>query len=189
MAATLEEFKDDLGITNNQHDSELPRFLSAATLKIVELCGPLSEVQVIEDTRNAHEDVYLREWPIRSVQSVTLYPSGRLVAPDDITVSGDDGYVLDLDAAMITYRFSGSHVRVAYTAGRAAVPDDLKTAVLDLASHLWRASQNRTGLGQRSVFGGATRDPDMNSPYPAGFAMPRRVTELIEAHLRPPVIA
>lgn len=189
MVATLAEFKAELGITNNQHDIELPRFLNAATLKIVELCGPLSEVQLVEDTRNAREHVHLRDWPILSVQSVTLHPSGRVVGADNITVAGPQGYVLDPDAAMITYAFGGSHVRVAYTAGRAAVPDDLKTAVLDLATHLWRASQNRTGLGQRAVFGGATRDPDMNSPYPAGFAMPRRVTELIEAHLRPPVIA
>jgi hypothetical protein len=181
----LVEAKARVNITNTQHDGELPGFIAAAERLVAERCGPLETVQLVEDHRAVRGPVLLDVWPVQSVESVTTYPGAVTVPAQDFTTA-DDGYHLDAAAAAIEYPFGGRNVRVAYTAGRAVLPPDLREAVLELFAHLWRASQNRTGLGQRAVFGGA--NPDQTAPFPAGFAMPFRVQELLEGEMRPPVI-
>jgi hypothetical protein len=182
---TLEQAKEHVGIRNTEHDNELPPFLGAAAKMIAHRCGPLTAIDVVEDHRAPGDLLLLREWPVLSVTAVTLFPAGTTVAAADFE-TGASGYVLDPDMPALTYSFGLRNVRVAYTAGRSELPDDLRDAVLDLFAHLWRASQNRVGLGQRAVFGGS--NPDQDAPFPAGFAMPRRVAELIEGELRPVVL-
>jgi hypothetical protein len=184
---TLEQVKDELRITNAEHDNQLPTFLGTAIRMIASRCGPLTPTDLVEDRRNVTSSLLiLHEWPVLAVTTVTLFPSARVLPGQDFTTGGD-GYVLDPDVPSLEYRFGGANVRVAYRAGRSELSEDLHRALLDLTAHLWRASQNRTGLGQRAVFGGS--NPSQDAPFPAGFALPRRVEEQIEGELRPPVVA
>lgn len=185
---TLAETKLHLGITNGQQDIELGGFINAAEKLVVERCGPLSVVDVVEDHRRPGPEILLLQWPVVSVTTVTMFPSGTVVAEQNFATDSP-GYLLDLDAAALAYGFGTANVRVAYKAGRAALTPDLRIGVLDLIAHLWRASQNRVGVGQRAVFGSPGQDPDKAAPMPAGFAMPHRVRELLEGEMRPPVIA
>jgi hypothetical protein len=185
VAIELQEAKALVGITNNQHDTELPMFIGAAVRLITHRCGPLTPVNLVQDRRAPGELFLLHEWPVLTITSVTLYPGGTTVPAQDFTTQSD-GYVLDPDMPALEYHFGQRNVRVAYQAGRVELTDDLRDGVLELFAHLWRSSQNRTGLGQRAVFGGS--NPSQDAPFPAGFAMPHRVSELIEGELRPPVL-
>jgi hypothetical protein len=182
---TLEEVKDELRITIQEFDTQLPKFVGAAQRLLTDRCGPLEPVDLVEDHRDPGGLLLLREWPVVAVTTVTLFPGGTVVAEQDFTTAAP-GYVLEPDLPALEYAFGSRNVRVAYTAGRTELPDDLYRALLDLVAHLWRASQNRVGLGQRAVFGGS--NPDQDAPFPAGFAMPHRVAELIEGELRPVVV-
>lgn len=197
---TLTEVKAALTIpeTDEANDPRLQGIIDAAVEKVADLCGPLEPVDVVEDHRigrrrgYAHEfyeerhpqdeDLLLRVWPVLSVQTVTCYP-GATVVPEIDIVTGTDGYELDLVAGVLSYPYFGTHVRVAYRAGRETVPAGLVEAIEILVDHLWRRAKNRVGVGQRTVYGGA--DPEKTSPFPAGFAMPKAASELLEYHLKP----
>lgn len=186
VIVTVDEVKDHLGKGGTIDDAEIAGFIAAAEKLIIERCGPAVPTALTEDHRTPGPVLFLRQWPVLSVQTVTRYPGAVVVAADD-PVTGAYGYVLDTELGALEYPFHGAMVRVAYTAGRTVVPGDLRMGTLELIAHLWRSGKNRVGPGGQRVFGG--KDPDNDAPFPAGFAMPYRVSELIAAELKPPVLA
>jgi hypothetical protein len=184
---TLPEVKDRLRESSEAHDLRLPAYIGAAERMVIERCGPVTPVDVVEDHRDVDCVVLLRVLPLLSVTTVTVYPGATAVAAEDLA-AGTPGYVLDLDAGTLEHSSfaAGRTVRVAYRAGRATVPEDLRNATLDLVAHLWRMSAQRVGPGQHGVFTG--RSPEESRPYPAGFAMPRHVEEMLGPETLPPRI-
>lgn len=183
---SLPEARKAINDTGSADDVELAGVLAAAEKMVIERCGAVQPTVIAaEDHRDVGGLLVLHRWPVLSVQTVTRYPGGGLVAADDV-LTGTLGYVQH-DDGTLEYDFHARVVRVAYTCGRTTVPDDLRHGTEQLFAHLWRASQNRTGLGQRAVFGGS--NPTQDAPFPAGFAIPHRVAELLDSEMRPPVIA
>jgi hypothetical protein len=188
---TLEQVKDHLRETSAAQDQRLPRYIAAAERMVHERCGHVLPAPYVEDVdvhrvqRLSHLTV--NELPVLDVQSVLLAPDGRAVPAGDAIV-GVDGWVLQdpRSGVLELHGHHGPRARVTYRAGRTAVPELLVTATLDLVQHLWRSSQNRVGPGQQGVFTG--RSPDESRPYPAGFAMPRAVAEMLEPELLPGII-
>lgn len=171
--------------TGQADEVELTGVLAAAEKLVLDRVGDITALQVVEDHRHVDGLLVLHRWPVLSVTSVTLLPAGTVVAPDD-PVTGEAGYVLH-DDGTLEHDFRGARVvRVAYTAGRTSVPDDVRHGTERLLAHLWRGSQHRIGgAGQRTVLGGGQLQ---DATVPSGFAWPHAVTELLDSETRPAVI-
>lgn len=176
-AAVLAELKVHLNKSDSRDDAELSGFLAAADAMLVDLVGEIDPVSVVEDYRDAGSVVPLRRHPVLSVQSVTTYP-GAVTLPAEDLAAGVEGWYLDRGLLVLPCRFRA--VRVSYTAGRTVVSDNIRMAVLELAGHLWQVTQNAQ---PRPQFGGS------EARVLSGFAIPRRVVEMVQSDMYGPVVA
>lgn len=176
---TVDDLKTYLNKSSTGDDAELQGFVDAAERMVVQRVGEVSPVAVTEDHYDTNRVVLLDRMPVLSVQTVTTYPGGQVVAEADL-VSGVDGW--RLDGWSLLMPSPAQMVRVAYTAGRAEVPGNIRLAALELAGHLWRMTQNGQGGGIRPQF-------NESQPFAPSYAMPYRVLELLHGELLPPVVA
>jgi hypothetical protein len=134
--------------------------------------GPVA-VRTVTETHNVGqvEALALRKSPALALVSVTAVLSGG---------TSYDVDALDLDAANgIVRRKDGGRLygplRVAYTAGRRIVPENISGATELILQHLWRT---RTGPGRPQL---GTGDFDVTEPIPGlGYAIPNRALQLLD---------
>jgi len=186
---TLAETKAFLNITSAASDAELALFITAASAMWERRVGPASASAYTETYDGGYPAIVLRHSPVLTVVSV-VESYGSTVRytltdqpVDSATSTNAYGYTIDLATATLTRRATGMavpfaggkrNVTVQYTAGYAAVPEDLKHAVKLLVLHLWQTQ--RGGVANRAS---EEWRPDM------AFTWPARVEEIAASFLIP----
>lgn len=166
LVATLAEAKDWLrwkGVGTDE-DSKLTTVLTSASEWVEwKIGGPLAVTSFTERTHCNGWAIIPRKRPLATVTSIT---------PDLGTALDPSWYVADTDVNMIRFRW-GIHpcwLTLVYTAGLASIPYRHKNAGLELMRHLWLTQNGSSGRGRS----------DDDIPVPMGFAVPRRVDELLQ---------
>lgn len=147
---TVAEVKAHLNITVATYDAELQTFLTSAEAAIAEKTGPLASVATTERVSGGGTGLVVRVTPIVSLTSVTPV-GGSAYTVADMSVSNSAGVIEWTSGSC----FSPGRYDVVYHAGRATVPEDLKTGIKELVRHTWAASQR----GRRSPGSGTDSSP------------------------------
>lgn len=171
----LAEVKTHLNLTVSTHDGEVQAFIDAAEAAIGERVGPLGTAAHEARVRGGGSTLVLPIAPAVSLTSVTPADSTALTLSD---------LHLDEETALVTYEvggtFSARHYDVAYEAGRATCPADLKLAVKELVRHLWTTQRGATARP-----GSRESEAASNTLPGAAYVFPFRVEQLIAPHEQP----
>lgn len=190
---SLEEGKRHLNkdLTVVTDDDEIADMVDTSTTLIEEIVGAIVPRTVTESYRGRRAHIYLRQ-RMRSVTSVTetwWVGDVRVLTAEVVGVSAPaDGYRAEPDLGRITRTAGGSplafgpDVLVVYVAGRADVPQNFRTAGLELLSHVWRTSQFARGVSRPRP------DAQPDGTVVMGYAIPNRVMELLGRSKRAPRI-
>jgi hypothetical protein len=171
---TLAEARASLGFTtaNTAYDSDIETYIEAATPVIENITGPLLEKQRTFAFDGGVEKIVLPV-PFSSVVSVT--ENGATVTD----------YVADPDKGIITagttlapdvFEPGVDNIVVVVNVGSATVPANVKLAARELVRFWWQQGRQ----ANIPAFGEA---PESGS-VPMGFAVPKRVYELLEPDTR-----
>lgn len=172
---TVDEVKTHMDKTSTADEDELAGFVSAACEAIRERIGEVSAVTAVVEACSWTNVLILEHKPVIEVTKVERLPGLGLVPQGD-RGTGTDGWLMQQPGAGIlehTSRFPGD-VRVTYQAGRVPLPGNVRLAGLEMAAHLWRASQLNGGGGRPAI-------TDNEQPIIPGvaYALPIRVRELL----------
>lgn len=191
------------GITGTGSDTELAAYITAASRRLDELCGPV----VIRTLTGERYDfltyldrrIYLRNAPATrtsatTITTVTEYSSGTatVLSAETLTSSTGNDYRFDANTGILyrqsnfTPTFFAPTVVVDYKPGRYAdtssVDAKFKKAATMMVSMLWRREEGQTS----QVFAGGF-EPETIQPG-ATYAVPNAVKELLADELRGPVM-
>lgn len=164
LVATLVEFKAWLRYSGSADDAKLTDVLTSASEWVEWRGNTLLAVDTVT------EILHTRGWslqpskmPLVTVTSITREGSSSAIAAT--------AYRVDTTNHLIRFPsgVAPGWYTVVYTAGQAAIPSRLKNAGLELARHLWLTQNGSVGRGRN----------DDDIPTPMGFAVPRRVDELM----------
>ena len=142
----------DLG----DHNPELMRRVTAVSQAIDAYCGPVVARTVTEVHDGGESSVWLREYPVLTVTTVTEFDgtTQTVLTNESVfgTVGGSVGYVLHSDGSRIerrsggtAYRFTTGQVQVVYQAGRFATTADVDELFKEAASDILRRVWKREG--------------------------------------------
>ena len=179
----LEDFKALLGV--DDREDKLARFcLVTGTFTIEQYCKRRFLRKKHFESHNYVGDLILplREYPVSKVLAVYLYGNGEILEPDFYSVipdcGTDDDLPFSLSLSPAIRRCRGiSAIKTVYWAGygNGAVPSDLATACLELAS--WNMNRYR---GRRiGLTGSVKRDGEQLE-----MSMPQNVKSLLEPYRR-----
>lgn len=168
---TLAEARQSLGwaATDTANDSDLERYVEAATPVIENITGPLLVRSETYSFDGGFRAVVL---PVRFASVTSVVESG-----DTITdfVSEPDAGIIAAGTTESPRDFAYGHQNVVVTVsvGAATVPAHVKLATRELVRHWWQQGRqgNRPGFGN---------DMPAEGGIPMGFAVPKRVRELLE---------
>lgn len=198
---TVDEAKQTLSFVDSvvTHDEEVERFITAVSLRIDDLCGPVVYRTITDEVHDGgSESIRLYETPVASVVTLTEYLSGTgtVLTAETNLVSQSNGYLLDKVSThfAVVYRRSGGYdstfqrgrrnVAVTYQAGRfpdtASVSAKFKLAAALTLQHMWRPSAG--AWAQSPTFEDVN---DVQRSPVVGYAVPRAVTELLGSELYP----
>lgn len=199
---TLEEAKDAVNFeqTEIMHDLELGAFVTAVSLRLDDLCGPIVQRTITNELHDGGcPTIRPRRTPVASVTTITDYEqlTGYALTAESNLAQPDYSYLLDSISThnvVIRRRTSGSdgrfsygrrNIAITYVAGRAAttatVDAKFKIGAALCLQHLWRPSA--AGWAQTSSFDDAV-NPAGASNVP-GWMIPRAVLELLSYELEP----
>ncbi len=164
---TLTDVRRHLNITGNVDDNELEDTAQAAESLVLSRIRPVLPVTLVRRVRaNRSGTVLLPDYPVTGVVSVT----------DDAGVPVS--YEADVASGVLyDVAFWYGPLLVTYTVGPAAVPDDVRRAVLEVTHHLWTSQRARRGPPRAIADIGP--DPSL------GFALPNAALDLIRPYLKP----
>lgn len=171
---TLEDAKASIGVTGTQNDSDLEQYISAATPVIENIAGPVV-VREVTYTVNGGEAHYLLPARFTSVVSVEV---------DGVATTGYDAYpragIVSPSSGVFT--LGAQNVEIVVSVGYETVPANIVLATRELVRFWWQQGRqgNRPGFGNE-----APSDPDVST----GYAVPRRVIELLQPDYRMPGFA
>jgi hypothetical protein len=189
---TIAEATQYLQAAGNANSPLLDEWITAASLAVDDLCGPVVRRTITaEEIRTYGEGRVKVAWShIVSASSVVEYDSdgvAQTLTAETYSSKPADGYRFwpTTKAQWVERRESGGAstfpvdgtLLITYVAGRFAststVSQRFKKATLMLIAHLWAVEH-----GTANTFG------DVQSFTPSGFAVPRRVTELLGEEIR-----
>lgn len=189
--STLDELKLwlNIALTDGTQDDFLKSLINAATTLIEEKVTHRRLVQraYVNDLTSFNADgtvgglIYMREFPVASIEQVILNDSVLTVADLDWDPAGWIRLFLDPTDADISQWQGSQNVRVDYTAGYSPIPDDLKLGCWELAAHLYmrspRMGNARAGVVSRTT-GGVTVS------YGTDKIVPTSVMEALASYAR-----
>jgi len=171
---TLDEARASLGwaSTDTTRDPDLERYVEAATPVIENITGPLL---VKSRTFTFDGGVDQLVIPVRFTSVTSVVEDG--VAVTDYVAEPSHGIITAGETSGSRYFSSGIQnvvvtVSVGYAASEAAVKPNVKLAARELVRFWWQQGRQ----ANTPAFGGAPE----SMPTPQGFAVPRRVYELLE---------
>lgn len=181
---TLAEAKRSVNISNDSHDPEIASYISAVSLAMDKIFGPIVQREVVESHDGGSGMLILRRLPAASVTSV-VERSGSIattLTAEDFEAATANDYRFDPTVGILSRRSGGwdarfprgeQNVIVTYTAGRfadtASVDARFKQGAAIMFSHLWRPEQGLV-TGAFGAEGG---------PMPLTFAVPNAVVQLL----------
>lgn len=149
-------------------NTELQALVSAASLYITSTCSVdnFNSASYTEDySGNDSHRLYLRNWPISAVASLTV--NGVAISPS--TAWNQAGFVFDRTGILLrgaTRTFPGippgrfprgiKNITVVYTAGFETMPPDLAQAAIEIAANTYVRGQNPYKASSSSSVPGAT---------------------------------
>lgn len=162
--ATLAEFKEWIRYGGGTaEDGKLQMVLSSASEWVEwRIGGPLAVTAITERVQSNGWAIVPAKQPLVSVTSIT---------PDFGTAIDASRYVANTDLGVIQFYWGEptGWYTLAYTAGLASITPRVKNAGMELARHLWLTQNGSSGRGRS----------DDDIPTPMGFAVPRRVEEML----------
>lgn len=172
---SLDDARRSLGwaVSDTSNDADLERYIEAATPVIENITGPLIQ----------RAETYKFDGGFRAVVLPVRFSSVTSVVESGVTVTD---YVAEPDAGVVAAgtaisprEFDAGHQNIVVTVqvGVASVPSNVKLATRELVRHWWQQGRqgNRPGFGNELPTEQGT---------PMGFAVPKRVHELLEASPR-----
>ena len=149
-------------ISGTDDDSLLGTLITQAGVAMARYCGYPGDAPTMESasyTRdldgNGTREIWLDVWPATAITSVYDDPeqdfgADRLVASTDYAIVNKRKLRLTSSSAQGVWTEGGGTVRVAYTAGFATVPDDLKSLCALQVRHMYdrRQTQGKTSVSQ-----------------------------------------
>jgi len=180
---TLAEGQQALPGVKAARDADIEGYVTAVSLRLDDLCGPIVQRAVTEVHADAGgcSTIVLREVPAST--TLTSITDLRYYGQTPVAVDPLSLYVAPTGVISSRLGFYGP-VTVTYTAGRfattAAVSPLFKTAARVFLQHLWRRQEG----GGSVTFG----SPD-TGVYQATYAVPNAVLELVGTEARGPVVA
>lgn len=185
----------NLDAANTDHDTEVASYVTAVSLAMDKLFGPIVQREVIE-SHDGGGSVFLRRTPVASIVSVVERSGSTattLTAEDFQAPTGAD-YQVDSETGILKRRGGGStrwfapgsqNVIVTYIAGRfastAAVDARFKQGASIMFSHLWRPEQG--------VAAGPFAAESGGGQLPLTFAVPNAVVQLLADERLAPAVA
>lgn len=184
---TLAEAKRAVNIAaaNTDHDTEISSYVTAVSLAMDKIFGPIVQRQVTESHDGGSGMVFFRKRPVASLVSVVERSgsTATTLAAEDFQAPTGDDYQFDAGVGILSRRSGGwdsrfaggsQNVLVTYVAGRfrstATVDARFKQGAAIMFSHLWRPEQG-LATGSFAQEGG---------PMLPTFAVPRAVLQLLD---------
>lgn len=150
---------------------DLRLYIAAATPVIEDIVGAVVTQTFTQVVQRGWSYAALYERPVNSITSIVYSDSTPVTA---------DAYIFDANAGLITFYTPTQDIAtVTYTAGTAVIPPNVRLATRELVRHWWQIGKQGTRSGNGNL---PQTDPAFTS---SGFAVPRRVIELCQAHARP----
>lgn len=154
MALTdLATVKEWLGILPSSIDDDtlLERLIDAVSKKITDAIGRAIESTEYDEyyTGYSPRKLALKNYPVTAVDTLTIsgedVPAWTEETGEGYIILGNDTIALNGSYSFRTTEFNNVHI--VYTAGYAAIPDDLEQACIDLVALRYRS---RDRIGQQS---------------------------------------
>ncbi|TFD74732.1 head-tail connector protein [Cryobacterium fucosi] len=169
----LADAKRSLGIVGTADDADIQRYIEAATPVIENITGPLIAGSKVH-TLSGGSGVLVLSGPFSTVTSVV--ESGVTIT--DYLADGPAGIIYA--GTTVSSRDFKSGVRnivVTVNVGNAEIPPNVILAARELVRVWWQQGRQ----GNRPAWGNDVPD---GADVPMGFAIPRRVVELLRPHAR-----
>ena len=171
---TLADVRKSLGlaVTDTSNDADLENYIEAATPVIENITGPLIQRSRVFTFDGGSSTVVV---PVRFASVTSVVESG-------VTITD---FVTDLQAATITagttdgvrdFAYGYQNVVVTVSVGAATVPANVQLAARELVRFWWQQGRQ----ANIPAFG----DAPESGVTPMGFAVPKRVMELLEPNKR-----
>lgn len=169
-------------------DEELGDFIDMATVLLEPIVGVLVPRAVVElhDGPLCNHSIFLRNGPVISITSIVEHYSDGSSA----TLTGTD-YIADVRIKKITRVSAGYvpypwpvgliNVTTTHQAGRSPIPQNFRTAAVELVGNLWRTTQQRSAPQRPGIV--STVDT-----IPVTYAIPRRVQEMLYGGRKAPLL-
>lgn len=144
---TLDVVKSELGITNNENDANLIRWIHEASEIVATYCNRVFGLETLEETLRGclgREELILSRFPVTEITSIV---------EDDVTLDADD-WEIDWDSGLV-YRLSDD-VRIAWEGDKVVITYQ---AGYDLLDGLPRDVEKATIELMKLAYFGARRDP------------------------------
>lgn len=158
------------GVTVN--DEELRLYLAAATVVIEDMAGPQLKATATHCFDGGRGTLVLPEIEIAAVNSITV--NGATIDPSSYRVDTYSGVIY---AYYGQFQWGIRNVVVSYTVGGAAVAPNVVLAARELVRFWWQQ-------GQQGNAGRGRSQPDADVFASSGYAVPRRVIELLAPQMQ-----
>ena len=187
---SIADARAHVGLNANADATTLALFVSAASERLDELCGPIVQRTFTNELHNGGDsEIQLFNWPVASIVSITEY---QMKAPVPLTqetntVKPGAGFIVNPYSGIVYRRSAGGPFRFAvgqfnvsctYVAGRYAstsvVASRFKLAARIMVANWWRFEK---GVGNQPL---GNADQGM---FPT-FSVPRAVLDLLAGDLR-----
>ena len=176
---SLAEAKAHLNMTATADDDELRNFLQASTELVEAKVGPCVRRTVTERVSEGGYQLVLGRRPVISVESVkSVWPSGPTWTTPNFIVDTEAGIVHQT----YMWAFWYGPWDVAYTVGRAVMPERFIHAAKEQVRHLW---ETQRGAPQAPPLAG--EDTSFTTAAGFSFSVPRRVIELLQDDIVPAI--
>lgn len=199
---TLAEAKLALNLSGTTaHDAELPGWITAVSLRLDKLIGPVVRRTVTAEKHDGgSHQIFLRHHPNTSITNVTEYAGtvATSLSAETSTTKPADAYLVDdyePDASLLsnivrrrsgdadaTFATGRKNIEVTYVPGRfadtASCDERTKKAAALMLINLWRSQQDSTGtVGEFDV---------PQNIFPT-FAIPRAVRQMYDGEIQDPL--
>ena len=188
---TLSDYKDAEGITGPKEDLRISRIIPSVSELVKTYCGN-SFVDFYSSNKIEDFDIYwdtfavqLTESPVNAIVSVQER-SGYDQSYATLTTGAYEYYLDKRTDSVIRTNESGSRlnwkqgvgaVKVTYTAGYSATPEDLKLAVFDLVTYYLKDEHK-----ERRTLGGASIQNQSSSTQRDNVAFPDHIKRVLDLY-------
>ena len=167
LIISLADAKAALNFPTSVNDDEVRLYIASATLVIEDIIGPVLAATRTHSFDGARSSYVLPEVEVSGITSVVV--SGVIMP--------STSYVLDTYSGVVRpyltrFIWGIQNVVITYTVGASTIPPNVILAARELVRHQYQ-------IGQQGSAGRGRPQPDSDVFSPSGYAVPRRVIELL----------